>query len=145
MLEAPAAVVSYADSEWGHCGFVYQATNWVYTGATVSHDHAYIVDGKRIHPITLRDVYGVTNPKEWAKANGIKTVKPMPKHRYFQFVGDRRQRKEMLSRLTYPVVSAYPKCEPSRYDDGPQLDVRAKPQGSIDQGRGEPQLTFNLQ
>jgi len=124
-LEGPCAVVSYADSEWGHCGYVYQATNWIYTGATVSHDHAYMIDGKRVHPITLRDVYGVTNPKEWAKANGIKTIKPMPKHRYFYLVGDRRQRRDMLAKLVYPVIKTYPKCDPQRYDDGPDLVVSA--------------------
>lgn len=117
MLEKPCAVVSYADMEQAHCGIIYQATNWIYTGATVSHDHAYIVDGKRVHPISLRDK-GITNPKEWAKANGIQTVKPMPKHRYFFACGDKRQRKSIMSRLAYPVVADYPKCDQSRYDDG---------------------------
>ena len=46
----PSAVVSYADSEHGHCGIVYQATKWMYTGATRSHDHAYLIDGRRVHP-----------------------------------------------------------------------------------------------
>ena len=93
MLEPkPCAVISYADSEQGHCGYIYQATNWIYTGATVSHDHAYIVNGKRVHPMTLRDM-GITNPKEWARENKIETVKPLPKHRYFYFVGSTRQKK----------------------------------------------------
>lgn len=122
-LEAPCAVVSYADTEHGHCGFVYQATNWVYTGSTVSHDHAYIVDGKRVHPITLRD-RGISDPKRWAKENGIETVKPMPKHRYFYLCGTKRQRAEMLEKLAYPVINAYPKCDPRRYDDGPILNIR---------------------
>jgi hypothetical protein len=76
MLEQPCAVVSYADSEHGHAGIVYQATNWIYTGATKSHDHAYLVDGKRVHPISLRDK-GITDPKRWAKENGIKTLPPL--------------------------------------------------------------------
>lgn len=65
MLPAPCAVVSYADSEMGHAGIIYQATNWLYTGSTVSHDHVYIVDGKRTHPMTLRE-RGITDPKKWA-------------------------------------------------------------------------------
>ena len=119
-LEQPCAVVSYADMEMQHCGIVYQATNWLYTGATVSHDHAYLVDGKRVHPMTLRD-RGITNPKAWAKENGIETIKPMPKHRYFFLCGDKRQKRSMLSRLSYPVVPEYPKCEQVRYDEGPEL------------------------
>jgi hypothetical protein len=124
MLEPkPCAIISFADSEHGHCGYIYQATNWIYTGATVSHDHAYMVDGKRLHPMTLRDM-GITNPKEWAKANNIETVKPLPKHRYFQFSGSSRQKKQMLAKLQYEVIHNYPKCIPSRYDDGPVLDIK---------------------
>lgn len=117
MLEAPCAVVSYADTEMGHCGIVYQATNWLYTGATISHDHLYLIDGKRTHAMTLRD-RGITNPKEWARDNNISTVKPHPKHRYFFFVGDKRQKKQMQSKLNYAIIDNYPKCDQVRYDDG---------------------------
>lgn len=124
MLEQPCAVVSYADMEQQHCGVVYQATNWLYTGSTVSHDHAYLIDGVRTHPMTLRD-RGITNPKEWAKANGIKTVKPAEKHRYFYFCGTKRQKKAMYEKLAYPVVGSYPKCDQRRYDDGDIVSVSA--------------------
>jgi hypothetical protein len=122
MLKAPCAVVSYADSEWGHAGIIYQATNWTYTGPVVSHDHLYLVDGVRTHPMTLRD-RGITDPKRWARENGIATVKPSPKHRYFFAVGDKRQRRSIMARLAYPVVTPYPKADAARYDDGPRLDV----------------------
>lgn len=126
MLAAPCAVISYADTEQGHSGIVYQATNWVYTGCTKSHDKAYIVDGKRLHPMTLRD-RGITNPTQWARENGIETVAPMEKHRYFQIVGDKRQRRSMLAKLQYPVVTTYPKSPRSRYDDGEQIEMRSQP------------------
>jgi hypothetical protein len=32
LSQRPCAIVSYADSMHGHCGIVYQATNWLYTG-----------------------------------------------------------------------------------------------------------------
>lgn len=118
----PCAIVSYADMEQHHCGIVYQATNWVYTGATKSHDKAYIVDGKRLHPMTLRDM-GITDPTRWARENGIEMVKPAEKHRYFQFVGSKRDKRRMLSMLSYPVVAQYPKCDQHRYDDGALLLV----------------------
>lgn len=121
LLDRPSAVVSYADTEWGHAGIIYQATNWLYTGATKSHDHAYIVDGKRTHPMTLRD-RGITDPKRWAAENGIETAPPMEKHRYFFINADRAQRKRMLDRLAYPVISEYPKLPKSRYDDGPRIE-----------------------
>lgn len=122
MLEQPSAVVSYADTEWGHAGIIYQATNWIYTGATKSHDHAYLVDGVRTHPMTLRD-RGITDPKRWAKENGIKTLPPCEKHRYFFLNGTNKQKREMLASLAYPVVKAYPKLDKRMYDDGPLLDV----------------------
>lgn len=122
MLEAPCAVVSYADSEWGHAGIIYQATNWTYTGPVVSHDHLYMVDGVRTHPMTLRD-RGVTDPKRWARDNGIQTIKPSPKHRYFFAVGNKIQRRSIMDRLAYPIVAEYPKAEAVRYDDGPTLIV----------------------
>lgn len=128
MLEKPCAVISYADSQHGHAGIIYQATNWIYTGATVSHDHLYIVDGVKTHPMTLRD-RGISNLRKWAAENGIQSIKPSPKHRYFFLCGDRRQRKLMMSKLAYPQILEYPKLPKSTYDDGPILDVPStKPQ-----------------
>ncbi len=115
-------VVSFAEIQQGHVGIVYQATNWIYTGATVSHDHAYIVEGKRVHPISLRD-QGITDPKRWAKENGIQTVKPMPKHRYFYACGTKRDRKRILASLNYPIIPEYPKCDQRRYDDGEKIEM----------------------
>lgn len=120
MLDKPCAVVSYADMEQSHCGIVYQATNWLYTGSTVSHDKMYIVEGIRTHPMTLRD-RGVTDPTRWAKENGIQMVKPFEKHRYFYLVGNKWQKKEMLSKLVYPVVDKYPKCNKKTYNDGDNI------------------------
>lgn len=122
MLPKPCAVVSYADSEWGHVGVIYQATNWLYTGSTVSHDHAYIVEGRRIHPMTLRE-QGITDPKRWARENNIQTVPPMRKHRYFTILAHRKDRKRIRDMLFYPVIADYPKAPAARYDDGPRLIV----------------------
>ena len=120
LMETPCAVISYADSAHGHAGIVYQATNWIYTGATVSHDVLYLVDGKPTHPMTLRDK-GITAPMEWAKANGIQTVKPEPKHRYFQFCGNRKQVQRMRAALTYPELKPYPKLPKTTYENGGRM------------------------
>ena len=125
LSEKPCAVVSYADSEWGHCGIIYQATNWAYTGSTVSHDHAYIVDGKRVHPMTLRDM-GITDPKRWAKENGIKTSPPMAKHRYFCAVGSAKDKRRIMASLSYPAVKEYPKMDAARYEDGPRVEMKSE-------------------
>ena len=123
MLEKPCAIVSYADSNYNHCGYVYQATNWLYTGATKSHDHTYIVDGERLHLMTVRDRFGVTNLKKWAKENNIKTEKPKEKHRYFYICASKKQKKRMLKTLKYEIIDKYPKIKPERYDDGDRIDM----------------------
>lgn len=119
MLEQPSAVVSYADSAWGHVGSIYQATNWIYTGATKSHDHLYLIDGERIHPMTLRD-RGILDPKRWAKENNIKTIPPSEKHRYFILNGSKSARRVMRRRLSY-AEQPYPKADQQRYDDGNKI------------------------
>lgn len=129
MLERPSAVVSYADSEWGHIGSIYQATNWLYTGATRSHDHLYLVDGKRTHPMSLRD-QGITDPKRWAAEQGIETVAPADKHRYFYLNGTKKERRRMRATLRYPVLP-YPKADQQRYDDGAHVPLRASTQFAL--------------
>lgn len=125
MLEPqPCAVVSYADMEQNHCGIIYQATNWLYTGCTKSHDKSYIVDGKRVHPISLRDK-GITDPTRWAKENGIQMVPPMEKHRYFTFCGSKTAKRVMQAKLTYAAVPTYPKCDQKRYNDGALIHMAA--------------------
>lgn len=122
LKEQPSAVVSYADTEWGHAGIIYQATNWLYTGATKSHDHTYIVDGVRTHPMTLRD-RGITDPKRWAKENGVPTAAPLEKHRYFFLNGSRAEKRDMRAKLAYPVLPAYPKLPKRMYDAGSLIDM----------------------
>ena len=126
MLEKPCAVVSFADSAYNHCGIVYQATNWLYTGSTLSHDKLYVIDGVKTHPMTLCNK-GITDPTRWAKENGIETVKPAPKHRYFFFVGSKTDKKRMAAKLKYSVVSEYPKTDKRKYDDGERLTFHVRP------------------
>jgi hypothetical protein len=120
----PCAIVSYADSAHGHCGIVYQSTNWLYTGPTVSHDSLYVVNGQLLHPMTVRDRFNVTSLKDWAKENNIERVSPKQKHRYFYFVGNKKEKKTMISKLNYKIESVYPKSDKTMYDDGPSLNQK---------------------
>lgn len=123
LLEGPLAVISYADSGQGHIGYIYQATNFIYTGAVTAHDSEYVVGGKKVHPRTLAS-QGITAPKEWAKENNIEVIKPKPKHRYVFFVGTKHEKAKMLNSLQYPVVSEYPKGQTSRYDCGDEVQIQ---------------------
>lgn len=126
MLPQPSLIVSYADTEWGHSGIVYQATNWVYTGSTKSHDGgAFVIEGERVHSRSLTG-RGISNPVAWAKANGIEMVPPMRKHRYFYLNGNSRQKKDMLAKLRYPVIDQYPKSDKRTYDAGEHIVMHVK-------------------
>jgi len=71
-------IVSFADTEQGHHGGIYQATNWVYDGLTNSADE-YIYGGKKWHGRAFRKSHG-SHLKYIEK--GLKIVKGAQKHRY---------------------------------------------------------------
>ena len=117
----PCAVVSYADSNMNHCGILYQSTNWFYTGSPKACGKNVIIDGKIFHPSTLNDM-GIKNQHKWAKQNGYELIEQKPKHRYFQFVGNKRDKKEMMQKLNYNILENYPKCDKKLYDDGENIE-----------------------
>jgi hypothetical protein len=77
-------IISYADTNHGHDGTIYKASNFKYEGITAS-GVVLMVDGKQYHDRTLR------NPKPYAKKireryeagdAGIKLVPQKPKNIY---------------------------------------------------------------
>jgi hypothetical protein len=122
MMPKPSCIVSYADGGQGHVGYIYQATNFMFIGSVTAHDCEFEVNGVKTHGRALTD-RGITNHIEWAKANNVKMIKPMPKNRYVFFCGDRRQKRQMLSALKYPV-EPYPKGESRRYDASATVQIQ---------------------
>lgn len=114
MLPKPLVVVSFADSGMGHCGYIYQATNFVYTGLTKPHIEYEIPGDEKKHSRHALDEYGGINE---AKRKGVQfiTKERTLKHRYFYFCGSRTQRKKMLKAFKYPIIE-YPKETNRRYD-----------------------------
>lgn len=111
MLPKPLVVISYADDGQGHHGYIYQATNWVYTGMSNPHTD-YLPEGQEgMHVRSLYNNFSVKTTK-------LKMVKVerSRKHRYFQFLGDKRQKRKMLKDLKFPIVKDYPKGDNTRYD-----------------------------
>lgn len=94
-------VVSYADwGGWHHIGYVYQATNWLYTGLTKARTDKFSESGHSRH---------------YKKSENRRTYRTA-KHRYIYLVGDKRTRKEMLKELNYPILPEYPKGNSRHYD-----------------------------
>ena len=121
MLPAPRVVVSYADTGRNHVGYVYQATNFLYTGLSAVRTDWRVKGEEHLHGATVADrSRGKENRAEWMRETyGDRfylEARPR-KHRYVFFVGNRYERKAMRSALRYPVEK-YPKGESAKYDTG---------------------------
>lgn len=132
LLPVPLAVVSYADTSLSHHGYIYQACNFIYTGLSAKRTDYKVKGMEHLHSASLMDHAGRGLRK--GKINKLKTIygddlyiedRPR-KHRYFYFIGNKKQRKEMKSKLVYDV-KPYPKGENKRYD----ASYRIAPQGVL--------------
>lgn len=118
MLPKPSIVVSFADTSQGHVGYVYQATNFLYTGLSAKRTDWRIKGMEHLHGATIADMSrGKKNRAQYMRekfGNDFYLEGRARKHRYIYFCGDRRQVKEMKSALRYEV-EPYPKGDSSRY------------------------------
>lgn len=99
-------VLTYAAIDAGHIGTVYQATNALYTGLSSTEHHYIDKEGHR------RSSYlgGRRVLSDRAESMGWTRREGQPKHRYLYILGDKRQRRDRLRLLKYPVLP-YPKKE----------------------------------
>jgi len=98
-------LVSYADEGMNHKGFIYQATNWIYTGKTNDRTDKYVPGGK--HSRHYDDKY-----------NHLRKYRTS-KHRYVYFT-NKKNRKKYLEIMNYDVQD-YPKGELGRYELGDRM------------------------
>ena len=117
LLPAPCVLVSYADRDQGHVGYVYQATNWLYTGLSGS-DRDFEKDGVRYHRKTMYSRHGTSSVSKLADLGYI-AVPIQGKHRYVYLVGNKREKREMMRQFPWPILP-YPKGESRRYDASPK-------------------------
>lgn len=97
------AVLTFAAADVGHIGYVYQATNAIYTG--LGGHSTYYVDEKG----TRRPTYdGWFVSPESARARGWDVVEGQRKHRYLYVLGTAKQRKQRLALCRLPSLP-YPK------------------------------------
>lgn len=121
MLPKPLIVVSFADIKQGHVGYVYQATNFMYTGLSAKRTDWKIKGMEHLHGATIADMSrGQPNRAEWMKkkfGDDFFLQDRSRKHRYIYFLGNKKQKKAMIDALKYKI-EAYPKGESRRYDSG---------------------------
>ena len=104
-LPTPSCVVSYADPNHGHHGYIYQATNWIYTGVSTP-KHRYIFeDGSEFDIRRGIDAKGVV----------VNKILLEPTHRYIYLNGNKRDLKQMMSHFKIARLP-YPKGQNTHYD-----------------------------
>lgn len=106
-------IISYADVTYNHIGIIYQATNFIYTGLVGGGSFYYEEideNGHRLHNRRMFSKYGTADNirKAMNEGKNIYTIERTKKHRYIYFNADRRKKKELLSKLKFPILE-YPK------------------------------------
>lgn len=99
-------VVSYSDHRQKHLGTIYQATNWIYLGVTITSDTQYFFNGKWTHERTIN-----------AQKNRSELKAKLPKRENsnkfkYVFCFDKRERKKYLAlSQPYPKDKDLTSCE----------------------------------
>ena len=125
LLPKPLIVVSYADSNQNHNGYVYQATNFIYTGLSKERSK-FIMGGKDLSERTLSGYQKGLTRQEVIKKYNIKTEKQLGKHRYIYFLGNKAEKKQRLKDLLLNQ-EPYPKGKNKKYN----WDFKTETQGLL--------------
>jgi hypothetical protein len=129
LLPNPMIIVSYADTSQNHNGYIYQATNFIYTGLSEKRSDWKLKGLEHLHGATIADISrGKENRSEWMKekyGDDFYLKERSRKHRYIYFLGDKRQKRNMMKSLNYPIKD-YPKGESKKYnaDYNPSIQLK---------------------
>jgi hypothetical protein len=119
LLPKPLIIVSYADTENNHNGYVYQASNFIYTGLSHTQKDWKVKGKEHLHSRTLMDEFAFQddriNKLKEKYGDLLYQVERKPKHRYIYFLGKKNDIKNMKSNALYKI-EPYPKGENKRYD-----------------------------
>ena len=113
LLPKPKIIVSYADTAQNHNGYIYQATNWIYTGKTQERTDIGTNDGKHSRHYDKNLDY---------KLNRLFRSS---KHRYIMFLGSKSEKKKMFNKLNYKIHK-YPKGQNKNYDTSYKPIIQGK-------------------
>ena len=105
MLPQPSILVSYADTSQNHTGYIYQATNFLYTGLSAKRREWREI-GSNKHSKTICEQYTLEERRE--NIARFHQVDRPQKHRYIYIVANKRDKKKLLKELKYPILK-YPK------------------------------------
>lgn len=112
LKEKELIIVSYADEGMNHNGYIYQATNWIYTGKTKERTDKYAPNGKHSRHYTNqfnnlrkfrtskhRYIYFTKNKKKWIKMLKYEVFK-YPKGKNINYVLGEKMKQKILNKNT---------------------------------------------
>lgn len=107
-------VVSFADTEQGHKGYVYQACNFTYHGLSAKRTDWKVKGKEHLHGQTIADEFrGVKNRVQAMRdkyGDAFYLAPRSRKHRYIYIVGDKRFKRAVRKAIKYKREE-YPKTE----------------------------------
>ena len=126
MLPKPSIVVSYADTEQEHVGYVYQACNFICTGLSAKRTDWKIKGLEHLHGQTIADISrgckGSRSDFMREKfGDDFYLEDRARKHRYIFVTGKNKALKQSIRYNQEP----YPKGESKRYDAGAEVQTQA--------------------
>ena len=113
-LPKPKIIVSYADTSQNHNGYIYQATNFIYTGLSSKFLDPKVMGMEHLHHATYAN--GLNNQQLKEKfGSKLYYEERARKHRYIYFLGSKSQIKIFKNSLRYDIKD-YPKGENKNFD-----------------------------
>ncbi len=110
-LPKPSIIVSYADTSQNHTGYIYQATNFIYTGLSDKRTEWRMKNTNK-HSKTICEQYTLEERKN--NPDKFEVIDRPRKHRYIYFIGNKKDKKTLINKLKYPI-SKYPKFDNKNY------------------------------
>ena len=128
LLPKPTIIVSYADTAQGHIGYVYQSTNFIYTGLSAKRTDWKIKGLEHLHGQTIADMSKNCHGKrvDFLKqkfGDNFYYEERSRKHRYIFFHGSKTDKKTMKKLLQYNI-EPYPKGDSKKYDSGGNVQTQ---------------------
>jgi len=123
LLPKPSIVVSYADTEQGHIGYVYQACNFAYTGLSAKRTDWKVKGMEHLHGQTIADMSKSAVGTDKSRVEFMREkfgddfyLKDRPqKHRYIYVCAKNPQKSILQAQIRYKT-EPYPKGESKNYE-----------------------------
>lgn len=119
-------VVSFSDESEGHCGIIYQATNWYYLGKNKGGKMLLMPNGIKKHT-RLLGIYRIRHPeyKEYTNNQLMELLNFTYtdggcKYRYVYLRGDKREKKRMYEMIK-DRVEQYPKLDKKKSESEKEI------------------------